>query len=312
MKAAFIGSVAFSSRMLPVLLGSDPSIKTAAVFSIPPAHSTPISDYADLAPQAHKASVPHYPFRKINDSSVLAAFESIRPDCTFVLGLSQLLSPELLRLTGLTIGTHPALLPDGRGRAAVPWSILLNWKKSGITFFGITEGIDEGLIYEQESWPITPVDDSETLYEKMCLAGETAFARLLNRLAAGVLVGLPQGTPAVGPLARRRPEDGRIDFSMLAEDIERLIRASARPYPGPFITLGSPWPASRLILWKSGGLTTASAEPGVVIDSGPGGMTIAALGGAVRVTAVEFAGTPVHLRAGDDFSRYFKEGQCLT
>lgn len=206
MKAALVGSVEFSRRMLHILLDRRPAgIEVAAVLGIPPEHSKGISDYADLEPAARAAGAPYRPFHKINAPEVAGLLAGARPDYTFIFGLSQLLSPETLALAGTVIGTHPTLLPDGRGRAAVPWSILLGWKRSGITFFGITEGVDDGPLYEQEPWDIGPRDDAEMLYGKMCDAGETAFERLLTKMAAGTLVGVPQGAPHIGPLPAGGP-----------------------------------------------------------------------------------------------------------
>ncbi len=313
MKVALVGSVIFSRRMLDVLLGEAPGeIDTVAVFGIPPEHSGRISDYADLGPAAAQAGVAYFPFRKINSDTVLGTFAELEPDYTFVFGLSQLLSPQLLALAGQVIGTHPALLPDGRGRAALPWSIILGWAKSGISFFGLTEGIDDGLIYEQEEWPITSTDDAESLYEKMCEAGQEGLRRLLSNIASGTLVGSPQGKPQIGPLAKRTPENGKIDWHMTAGDIDRLIRATTRPYPGAFTLVGTGYPTGKVILWKSAGVADgAQAEPGTVLRAGPGEVAVMALDGAVRVREAEFAGAEVRLGGQDDFSKYFSVGERL-
>ena len=313
MNVVLIGSVVFSREMLEVLIAhKSRTMSVAAVLGVAREHSRGISDYADLAPLAESACIAYHPFHRINAESVLRLFRKTKPDYTFVLGLSQLVSGELLQLAGATIGTHPSLLPDGRGRAAIPWSILLGWKKSGVSFFQITEAIDDGPIYEQEAWDITADDDAESLYAKMCGAGRAAFERLLGKIDSGHLIGRPQGTSRIGPLPRRRPADGRVDSSMLAGDVERLIRATTRPYPGAFAAVGPGFPSAKLVLWKSGGLVeTAPAQPGTIIDSGPSGLIIACMSGAVRVTEVEFEGTNVRLRPGDEFSRVFKKGQRL-
>lgn len=305
--------------MLAVLTRKrSPEIDLAAVFYVPPEHSSRISDYADLSIAARAAGVSAHPFRKINALEVVAEFARIRPDYTFVFGLSQLLSPELLASAGTVIGTHPTLLPDGRGRAAIPWSILLGWEKSGISFFGITEGVDEGLIFEQESWAIAPRDDAGSIYRKMCSAGEAALERLLAKIASGTLVGAPQGTPSIGPLPGRKPEDGRIDWSKPAVEIDRLVRATTRPYPGAFTELS---PGGKLIIRQSDlqgaprrdlpRRAASDVVPGTIISSGVGGATVATGDGAIRITGCEFEEGQVVLGEGDDFSRYLDEGRVL-
>ena len=312
MKLVLFGSVYFSRVMLETAVEHLPEgLDLAAVFGIPPKHSAGISDYADLAPVAERARIHYYPFKKVNAPEVLRQVARIEPDVTFVFGLSQLLWPELLSLTGLTIGTHPTLLPDGRGRAAIPWSIILGWEKSGITFFGITEGVDEGDIYEQEGWAIEPRDDAEILYNKMCRAGQRALKRLLCDLAEGTLKGRPQGQPEIGPLPKRTPADGRIDWTKPADEIDRLIRATTRPYPGAYTFAGPDIPADRLILWKSAPpVENTGGAPGEVIESGPGGFTVAAGSGAVRVTEAQFEGVR-SLGPDADFSKFVPVGAIL-
>jgi len=321
MKIVLIGSVIFSRRMLNVLVREAPAlngIKTVAVFGIPPGHSRNISDYANLEGPARRAGIPYYPFHKIDSPEVLSRFAKLKPDCTFVLGLSQLLPPGLLKLTGLTIGTHPSLLPDGRGRAAIPWSILLGWKRSGISFFGITEGIDEGLIHEQEPWDIGPRDDATVLYSKMCRAGEAALKRLLKSAASGGLIGRLQGKPQIGPLARRTPADGRIDWPCAdAVAIDRLIRATARPYPGAFTELAG----RKVIFRKSGGVKTfwnshvprdsSHSESGTILYAGKGELIVSAGLSALSITEVEIP-CVARLGARCDLSSVFVPGQHFT
>jgi methionyl-tRNA formyltransferase len=57
---------------------------------------------------------------------------------------------------------------------------------------------------------------------------------LVERIADGEVPAEPQDDSKASVCARRRPEDGLIDWSRPAAEIERLIRAAGPPYPGAF------------------------------------------------------------------------------
>jgi methionyl-tRNA formyltransferase len=57
---------------------------------------------------------------------------------------------------------------------------------------------------------------------------------MLPRVAAGTAPRLPQDDSQASKFGRRRPEDGRIDWSWPAARIDCLVRAVAPPWPGAF------------------------------------------------------------------------------
>jgi methionyl-tRNA formyltransferase len=73
------------------------------------------------------------------------------------------------------------------------------------------------------------------------------MAEILPRLLAGDCPGEPQDDRFATWSTRRRPDDGRIDWTRPAEEIERLIRAVGRPYPGAFAGDGD----RRVTIWSA-------------------------------------------------------------
>ncbi len=61
---------------------------------------------------------------------------------------------------------------------------------------------------------------------------------------------------------RRRPEDGRIDWTRPAKEVHDLVRAVTHPYPGAFTDLFGP----RTFVWRTRvpGLAAHDAFPGQV------------------------------------------------
>src|SRR5690606_9799351 len=71
--------------------------------------------------------IPLMKFRNINAPDALAAIRSAELDWLMIIGWSQIAGERILALPRCgVLGMHPSLLPMGRGRAAVPWAILLD------------------------------------------------------------------------------------------------------------------------------------------------------------------------------------------
>src|SRR3546814_7519325 len=69
-----------------------------------------------------------------NAPDVLEAVSALAPDYVFVIGWSQICKPAFRQAAGgQVIGYHPAPLPRLRGRAVIPWTILLDEKITAST-----------------------------------------------------------------------------------------------------------------------------------------------------------------------------------
>ena len=97
---------------------------------------------------AEKHSIDLIKVKNINQSVVVNALKERSIDYFFVIGWSQIASVEVVKAVNkFVIGAHPTLLPKGRGRAAIPWTILKGLKCSGVTFFKIDDKVDTGEPY---------------------------------------------------------------------------------------------------------------------------------------------------------------------
>jgi methionyl-tRNA formyltransferase len=65
----------------------------------------------------------------------------------------------------------------------------------------------------------------------------TVLARRLDELKAGTAPEVPQDESKATRFGRRRPEDGRIDWSRPAKEVHDLVRAVTHPFPGAFTDL---------------------------------------------------------------------------
>ncbi|HEX4649047.1 MAG TPA: formyltransferase [Steroidobacteraceae bacterium] len=174
--------------------------------------------------------------------------EGLQPDFIFSFYYRSLLPAPLLRCARRgALNMHGSLLPRYRGRAPVNWAILKGERETGATLHYMVERADAGDIVDSQAVPILLDDDAREVFAKVTVAAETVLARSLPALIAGTA---PRRAQAVDPgeyFGRRRPEDGRIDWTRPALEIHNLVRAVAPPFPGAFGLVGG----ERWEIWRT-------------------------------------------------------------
>ncbi|RMA41542.1 methionyl-tRNA formyltransferase [Rhodophyticola porphyridii] len=262
MRTVFIGAVEGSAKALEALCrsGHAPSL----VVTLPLELSYRHSDFADLEPICTAYALPIHRTPKSEAPDTLHLIAELQPDLLLVVGWSQLCSAALRNIPRIgSLGFHPSALPRLRGRAVIPWTILLGLKETAATLFWLEDGADTGPIASQRPIPVDP--DRETaasLYEKQITALAEMLPPLVARIADGDVPADPQDDSLASICGRRRPENGLIDWSRPAAEIERLIRAVGPPYPGAFtysesgtrltLTLAEPHPRENYFIGLPG------------------------------------------------------------
>ncbi|NHF73095.1 methionyl-tRNA formyltransferase [Paracoccus xiamenensis] len=236
MRTAFIGAVEGSAVALLSLCddGQEPDL----VVTLPLEKAGSHSDFADLGPIAQAHGIALHRTARSDDAGLMQTLTELRPDLIMIIGWSQLVGAEMMALPRLgVLGFHPAPLPRMRGRAVIPWQILTGQRQGGATLFWIGEGVDDGPIAAQALFDIDPETiTARQLYDRSVSEMATMLPPLLRRIATGDVPATQQDHAQASLCARRRPEDGRIDWTRPAAEIERLIRAVGPPYPGATTT----------------------------------------------------------------------------
>ncbi|BCP53914.1 methionyl-tRNA formyltransferase [Kaistia sp. 32K] len=235
MNIAFIGAVEGSAIGLRALL--DAGLAPGLVITLPPEAARRHSDYVDLGPLAQAGGGALVHAVDINGPEALAALRAFETDLVLVIGWSQVCRDAFLSVARIgNVGFHPAALPHMRGRAVIPWTILLGKRETAATLFWLDAGVDSGPILLQQMITVRPDETARGLYDKQT----EALARMLPEAVALVLKGeaprVEQDHAKATYCARRTAEDGRIDWREPAEAVLRLIRAVGDPYPGAFTT----------------------------------------------------------------------------
>lgn len=218
---------------------SDIGVNLVGLVTKPPAQAGSTSDYVDLHPFCMKTGISTIDTADINSVGTLEKIAALQPDYIFTLGWSQLFRSALLRLpTHFVVGSHPSPLPKGRGRAPVPWAILLQESRGAVSLFRMDVGVDSGHLLYQLWFDIPPNIFALDLYHLVAENLAKAFCELHEQLCHGSVTEMVQDESLATYRAKRGPADGHIDFGKDAEAIDRLIRAVSVPYPGAYTYYG--------------------------------------------------------------------------
>ena len=107
-----------------------------------------------------------------------------------------------------------------------------------MTLFLLDEGVDSGPIIGQIRYPIDPHETARTLYAKATDAHRELMRVVWPQILRGQVDSRPQDHQLATYWPQRRPMDGEIRIEMGVQQIDRLVRAVTRPYPGAFLRSG--------------------------------------------------------------------------
>ena len=244
-RIALIGSVSFSDRTLDGLVRHGANV--VGVLGLAEAASAGVSDYVHLGVRSAAASIPYRDFVKVNAPEVAAQLREWAPDVLFVVGLSQLVSRELIETATLgPVGFHPTPLPEGRGRAPVAW-LTHDGRDGAASFFVLEDEADAGAIFVQEPFAVPDGAYAGEVVENVRNAIDRALDAWLPRLLRGEWNPVPQDETRASWWGKRAAEDGWIDWSGSARGIARLVRTASRPYPGAYTY----YRGRKVVIWRA-------------------------------------------------------------
>jgi methionyl-tRNA formyltransferase len=203
--------------------------------------------YASVAAAAADSGLRVIAPAEANTPELERAVHELQPDFLFSFYYRAMLGAPLLRAARRgALNMHGSLLPKFRGRAPVNWAILRGERETGATLHYMVERADAGDIIDSQAVPILLEDDARAVFAKVTVAAEMVLARSLPGLIAGTAPRRPQPLLAGQYFGRRRPEDGRIDWTRAALEVHNLVRAVAAPFPGAFgMVDGERWEIQR-------------------------------------------------------------------
>lgn len=197
------------------------------------------------------------------DPQSIVRLRLAKPDLLFSFYYRRVLPDEMLEVPPLgAFNMHGSLLPRFRGRAPVNWAIVKGETRTGATLHRMRSRPDTGEIVDQEAVPIGPDDTAIEVQRRVTAAAVAVLARRLDELEAGTAPAVPQDESKATRFGRRRPEDGRIDWSRPAREVHDLVRAVTHPFPGAFTDLFG----GKTFVWRTAlpGLAAHDTYPGQI------------------------------------------------
>lgn len=172
------------------------------------------------------------------DDALAAQVEALKPDFLFSFYYRFMLGERFLKAPKYgALNMHGSLLPKFRGRVPVNWAIIHGERQTGASLHYMELKPDAGNLVDQQAVPILPDDTAGQVFAKVTVAAEQVLDRTLPALLLGQAPRAPLDLKAGSYYGRRRPEDGRIDWTKPAWSVHNLIRAVAPPYPGAYTSL---------------------------------------------------------------------------
>ena len=189
------------------------------------------------------------------------AFAALAADAAVVAAYGLILPRPVLAAPRLgCFNIHSSLLPRWRGAAPIQRAILAGDTESGVTIMQMDEGLDTGPIVLQKRVPITGETTAASLHDALAALGADLIVEALDGVALGILTPTPQPSDGATYAPKLEREEGRLEWSRPAAELERAVRA-LNPWPGTFFVH-----RGERIKVLSAAVAEASGAPGVVLD----------------------------------------------
>jgi methionyl-tRNA formyltransferase len=237
MRLLFAGTPDVALPSLDALVASRHEV--AAVLTRPPAPAGRGRGerVSPVHARAQDLGIPVITAARLGDEGVLGAVRDVAPDCCPVVAYGALITPDALAVPRLGwVNLHFSLLPRWRGAAPVQYAIRAGDGHTGATTFRIDAGLDTGPVLSSLRTAIGERETSGELLRRLAIDGSHLLVDTMDALESGIIEATPQSVDGVTHAPRIEVDDARIDWSVSAQDIDRLVRAMS-PAPGAWTTL---------------------------------------------------------------------------
>ncbi len=303
LRLVFMGSPEFSVPVLAALMDAGHDI--VCVYSQPPRPAgrgqkvRPSSVHAFAlekglpvrTPESFKGAEEQEAFQDLfKDPSNDGGAEA--PVAAVVVAYGLILPKAVIEAPGLgCLNVHASLLPRWRGAAPMQHAIMAGDAETGVTIMKIEQELDSGAILKAGKVPITADTTAETLHDTLAGMGGPLMLDALEGLAAGTLEPEPQGDDGVTYAPKLGRDEGRLDWSLSAAELERRVRA-LNPRPGVWFEHAG----DRIkvlaadVAEGESGHEPGTPAPGTLVDDALG---VACGSGVLRLKRVQRAGRDV-------------------
>jgi methionyl-tRNA formyltransferase len=281
MRLAIVGQQAFGKAALEAFLERGDDV--AGVFAAPePAGARP----DPLREAAQAKGIKCLQLKSLGSPEALSALKELEVELGVMAYVTQFAPQPFVAIPkhGM-IQFHPSLLPLHRGPSSINWAIIQGRRKTGLTIFRPTDGLDEGAVVLQKEVDIGPDDTLGSVYfDRIFPLGVKALLEAADAVVAGRARETVQDESHASYEGWCRAAESHIDWANHAEKIYDLIRG-CNPAPGAW----TKWGEKKLYLFESKKIpvrvfaTVKGFKPGQVMKVESGSFTVCAHGGLIEV-----------------------------
>jgi len=264
-------------------LGPDPVVGVVTQPDRPAGRGQQISP-SPVKKVATARCIPLLAPEKIRTPEFLAELKQWQPEVIVVVAYGRILPRSILELAPRgCLNVHYSLLPKYRGAAPVAWTIINGDTEGGVTTMKLVEQMDAGAIYLQQAVPLASDETAGSLQAKLAPLGARLLLETLRRLKEGSLVPREQDASAATLAPMLKKEDGLIDWTRPAIEIERRVRG-LDPWPGSFTHA-----RGKLLKVHRARLIDCelTGSPGEVVRADSAGLWIATASGVMELVEVQ-------------------------
>ncbi len=263
----------------------------------------------------------------LKDAQAQQELAELKADLMIVVAYGLILPTPVLNAPRLgCINVHASLLPRWRGAAPIQRAILAGDSMTGISIMQMDKGLDTGPVWRMAECPITALDTTQTLHDKLATLGASTLLATLDDIANGAHSPVAQSEQDVCYAHKIHKPEAAIDWQQSAQQIARQIRAF-NPWPICFSTLDgqtiriwrAEWLADWQAEWRAEQLTATQscaseavpkalpkalpkavpkavpeaspkAVPGEIVHIGKDGIVVATGQGMLRLTTLQLPG----------------------
>jgi methionyl-tRNA formyltransferase len=183
---------------------------------------------------AEEYNIDYLRHKNINSREFLQQVEDYDCDLFVSMSFNQIFKKEIINMPKFkTINCHAGKLPFYRGRNILNWALINDEKEFGITVHYVDERIDTGDIILQETYPITDMDDYNTLLNRAYVECANILFRAIKVVQKGKVDLIKQTDihPIGFYCGRRQEGDETLNWNQTSRELFNFIRAICKPGP---------------------------------------------------------------------------------
>ncbi len=224
---------------------------------------------------------------KVKEEAFLEELEALQADAFLVFAFGQILPRRLIDMPPLgTFNAHASLLPKLRGPAPINWAIINGDEQTGMTIQKVVFELDAGPVCLHLPITLDPRETAQTLGARLLPLASEGFVTVLERAFNGTLELIEQNHNEKTYAPMLKKEDGYLDFSRSAIELDRRIRGLT-PWPGAVTSCGEEYIKIHDALPLE---EHFDAEPGRLVKIRPDGLVLACGEGSLLVRELQRQG----------------------